>query len=221
VVWKVTPRFATWVTSPQNPLIKDGLLNQNTSVLELGCGISGIIGLALGPSVRQYVLTDQEYVLKLLRQNLEENRVATGSSASKGRSSGKQGKKSYAPALTTTNVIAQPLDWETDEISNVVVNEESFDVVIACDCIYNDALIAPLVSTCVEACKLRQVAAASDAGLEPAMCIVGQQLRSDEVFEGWLKEFHKSFHVWRIPDEVLTDDLKENSGFVLHIGILR
>jgi hypothetical protein len=221
VVWKVTPRFATWVTSPQNPLIKDGLLNQNTSVLELGCGISGIIGLALGPSVRQYVLTDQEYVLKLLRQNLEENRVATGSSASKGRSSGKQGKKSYAPALTTTNVIAQALDWETDEISNVVVNEESFDVVIACDCIYNDALIAPLVSTCVEACKLRQVAAASDAGLEPAMCIVGQQLRSDEVFEGWLKEFHKSFHVWRIPDEVLTDDLKENSGFVLHIGILR
>jgi hypothetical protein len=98
-------------------------------------------------------------------------------------------------------------------------DKSSFDIVIACDCIYNDALVDPLVQTCVDACKLR----ASDAtwNEDSTVCIVAQQLRSAEVLEGWLKAFHKTFRVWRVPNEELIDGLKEDSGFVLHIGVLR
>ncbi len=97
-------------------------------------------------------------------------------------------------------------------------SRRSFDAVIACDCIYNDALIEPLVQACVDVCKLRME---HEPEREPTVCVVAQQLRSPEVFEGWLKAFHKVFHVWRLPDEELVDGLKEDSGFVVHIGILR
>jgi len=152
VVWKITPLFARWITST-NFLFKLGILDRESAVLELGCGISGIIGLSLAPLI----------------------------------GSGNDSRK-------------------------------SFDAVIACDCIYNDALISPLVQTCVDACTLR---VADDPAKKPAVCIVAQQLRSSEVFEGWLNEFHKAFQVWRLPDEELIAGLKSDSGFVVHVGILR
>lgn len=176
----------------------------------------------MAPQIARYTLTDQSYVLKLIRQNLEENAevVKKASGNRKGGSKSKKGLSSggasRAQEILDDKIRAVPLDWETDQVSNVVESGESFDAVIACDCIYNDALIAPLVATCVDACKLRK-----RADGEPTVCIVGQQLRSDEVFEGWLKEFNKSFEAFRVPDEMLIDGLKEDSGFVVHIGVLR
>ena len=198
------------------------MLSAGSSVLELGSGISGVIGLCLAPQIARYTLTDQPYVLKLIRQNLEENAEVV-KKASGNRKGGSKSKKpvsgasagSKAQEIMDGKIRATALDWETDEVSNVVEQGESFDAVIACDCIYNDALISPLVATCVDACKLRR------ADGEPTVCIVGQQLRSDEVFEGWLKEFSKSFKAYRVPDEILIDGLKEDSGFVVHIGLLR
>jgi hypothetical protein len=224
VVWKITPLFASWITSPSNLLFKHGILDAASIVLELGCGISGLIGLTLGPRVESYVLTDQEYVMKFLNQNLAENQPE-GSSASKSRKSNSRSKRGSAPpnsANVVSNIIAKPLDWETDEITPSLTGNGtkiSFDAVIVCDCIYNDALIKPLVDTCRDACKLRL----SDGIRKdtPTMCIIAQQLRSAEVFEGWLKEFHKAFRVWRIPDHELTEGLKSDSGFVIHFGILR
>lgn len=221
VVWKITPLFASWITSPANLLFKHAILDSNSSVLELGCGISGIIGLSLAPFINSYVLTDQEYVLKLLNQNLSENQNNT-SSTTKGRKSTAKPKKGSAPATQhqrDSNISARPLDWETDEVTASLCGSESkksFDAVLACDCIYNDALIEPLVQTCIDLCRLREL-----EGTGSTVCIVAQQLRSAEVFEGWLKAFFKSFRVWRVPDEELIDGLKSNSGFVIHVGILR
>jgi hypothetical protein len=65
VVWKITPLFASWITLTSNLLFKHGILDSNASVLELGCGISGVIGLALSPQIGSYVLTDQDYVMKV------------------------------------------------------------------------------------------------------------------------------------------------------------
>jgi hypothetical protein len=169
-------------------------------------------------------LTDQDYVLKLLNQNLFENKQDI-SSAGKGRKSVSKPKRGSAPTgavKTGSSIVARALDWETDEVTPSLTgseSERSFDAVIACDCIYNDALIGPLVQTCIDACKLR--AMDSSYPDRPAICIVAQQLRSDEVFEGWLKAFHKTFRVWRILDEELIDGLKSDSGFVVHIGIRR
>lgn len=225
VVWKITPLIASWVTSPSNFLFKQGILNARSSVLELGCGISGIIGLALAPQIKSYVLTDQSYVLKLLSQNISVNEQAIqpSSRSRKNTSKPKKDSASTSAAKTGSNIVAQALDWETDEVTPSLTNSEldlSFDAVIACDCIYNDALIEPLVQTCIDACKLRAVDASYSTD-QPTVCIVAQQLRSSEVFEGWLRSFHKTFKVWRMPDEELIDGLKSDSGFVVHIGVLR
>jgi predicted nicotinamide N-methyase len=163
--------------------------------------------------------------LQLLNQNLSENRQDNASQSSKGRKSATKSKRGSAPAsqpLGASNIVARPLDWETDEVIPSLTGSEdksSFDVIIACDCIYNDALIDPLVQTCIDACKLRALDATRNH--EPTVCVVAQQLRSAEVFEGWLKAYHKAFRVWRVPNEELVDGLKEDSGFVLHIGVLR
>jgi len=176
--------------------------------------------LVVAPRVKTYVVTDQDYVMKLLKLNISENQPDTAS-ASKGRKSSAKSKNSGSAPARAKNIIALPLDWETDEVTPSLTGSDSslsFDLVVACDCIYNDALIAPLVQTCVDACKLR---ASDTQKTEPAVCVVAQQLRSNEVFEGWLKAFHNSFRVWRVPDEHLSDGMKSNSGFVVHIGILR
>lgn len=166
--------------------------------------------------------------MKLLHENLRENQVAAGgavssSSTTKGRKSMSRPKKGSA-AVEKSNIITRPLDWETDEVTASLTGSpscKSFDAVIACDCIYNDALIEPLVQTCVDSCRLRSAEAESGDGQEPTVCVVAQQLRSAEVFEAWLKVFSRSFRVWRVPDEELIDGLKTDSGFVIHIGILK
>jgi hypothetical protein len=233
VVWKITPRFASWITDSKSPFFAHDILKSTSSVLELGCGISGIIGLVLGPHIGSYTLSDQGYVSKLVNQNLLENRIGSSSSKS-GRKSNVKSKKmnvdSPSAASEISNISFKSLDWETDQVSSVAGRGNSYDVVIACDCIYNDALIVPLVQTCVDSCRLRSENSAikatkssTDDGeeVEPTVCVIAQQLRSDEVFEAWLKEFHRSFHVWRVPDEVLMEGLREDSGFVVHIGVLR
>jgi hypothetical protein len=173
--------------------------------------------------VKQYTLTDQEYVMKYLKENLLENSRTTISHSIQGRKNKAKSRKGTAidtPSKSFTNIVAKPLDWETDEVATSLLGYgdggKDFDLVIACDCIYNDALIQPLVQTCVEVCQLRPADAT-----EPTLCIIAQQLRSSEVLEGWLRAFHKVFHVWRLPDNKLTTDLGSNSGFVIHIGILR
>ena len=220
MVWKITPLFASWITQPSNLLFKHGILDTTSTVLELGCGISGIIGLTLGPLIGTYILTDQDYVMKYLNQNLAENQLDSSVSASKSRKSTSKVKKDMRPTNAVSKVITKPLDWETDQITSSLMGSEtkvSFDAVVACDCIYNDALIKPLVDTCKDACQL----GFSDEENTPTVCIVAQQLRSAEVFEGWFKEFHKIFHVWRVPDEELIPGLKSDSGFVVHVGVLR
>jgi hypothetical protein len=160
--------------------------------------------------------------MKVLNQNIAENQHDT-TSASKGRKSTTKSKKGQITTSggSSSNITARPLDWETDKVTAAITGsgtEHSFDAVIACDCIYNDTLIDPLVQTCIDACKLR---VAEPTSQEPTVCIVAQQLRSPEVFENWLKAFHKAFHVWRLPDGSLIDGLKSDSGFVIHIGVLR
>jgi Lysine methyltransferase len=162
--------------------------------------------------------------MKLLHENLRGNQLPV-SSSSKGRKSTSRPKRGSAPAAAPTqesNIITRALDWETDEVTASITGSQScqsFDAVIACDCIYNDALIEPLVQTCVDACRLGSTETGD--GQKPTACIVAQQLRSAEVFESWLKAFCRSFRVWRVPDEQLIDGLKSNSGFVIHIGILK
>jgi hypothetical protein len=99
----------------------------------------------------------------------------------------------------------------------------SFDAVLACDCIYNEALIPPFVQTCADACRLRaREEVPNEAGpRQPCVCVVAQQLRDPGVFEAWIERFAQDFHVWRVPDEALPGQLQPEKGFVVHVGVLR
>ncbi|KAM0514181.1 hypothetical protein ACHAPE_007017 [Trichoderma viride] len=226
VLWKITPLFAEWLSSPSNILLNTILATSpSSSIIELGCGISPLNALSLSLKVSRYVLTDQPYVQKLVLQNLAENRLtAKGGS----RSNKKAGNKSPSPSSsynTAADIHFQVLDWETSQVTASLTNSSlvsSFDAIIACDCVFNYALIQPFVQTCADICKLRQ----SDSLLEgkqisPCLCIVAQQLRNDDVFNSWLVAFKEHFRVWRIPGEMMPAALRPEAGFVVHIGILK
>jgi hypothetical protein len=173
------------------------LLTPSSCVLELGCGITPLNALALAPLIGSYVLTDQSYVQKLIVKNLSENLPSKS--------------KSHQ-----ANVIFKALDWETDQVGRDTSVTGTFDMVLACDCIYNESLVVPLVQTSVDACALKR-----EDGGEPCLCVVAQQLRSDDVMQAWLTEFHKRFRVWRLPDGMVPAGLRPDDGFVVHVGILR
>ncbi|KAI1749931.1 hypothetical protein F4782DRAFT_511386 [Xylaria castorea] len=224
VIWKITPLVASWLGSPDNLLWKTRALSSSSSVLELGCGISGLVGLVLSPLVLRYILTDQTYVARLVEKNLEENFILQKRPSSHKR----KGKSSST--TNPVNLRFTTLDWELDEVTTSLTGSQdvtSFDAVIACDCIYNETLIEPLVQTCADACGLRQRSSRDadirndEAAATPALCVVAQQLRDPEIFEGWIKAFSRRFRVWRVPEEALSKELRANTGFVVHIGVLK
>ncbi|KAH6958828.1 hypothetical protein DER45DRAFT_644159 [Fusarium avenaceum] len=232
IIWKIAPSFATWLASPSNPILTTSILTR-ASILELGCGISPLSALALGPRVARYVLTDQSYVQRLVQRNLDENvplAFSSGTSASVTCGRGRKKKNAHAhgqgQGTNQSNIRFTTLDWETDEVTPSLTGSgeaRSFDAVVACDCVYNYALVEPFVQACADACRLRlsDTDLADDDERRPCICVIGQQLRSDEVFESWLKAFTALFHVWRVSDNALPEELRPSAGFVVHVGILR
>lgn len=219
VLWKVTPLFAEWLID--SPLMN--LVDADSTVLELGCGISGLLALLIGPKIGHYIATDQEYVFKLLHANLDENATSLPSRKRSQLSKQRQDSTGPAPERRDDHITVMALDWETSIISDLATNphhgpKNGIDLVIACDCIYNEALIQPFVNACADSCRLRHKDENAD---RPTICIIAQQLRSDLVFGEWLSAFHRLFRVWRIPDDLLTDQLKEGAGYSVHVGILR
>lgn len=231
MVWKVTPLFAEWIAS-SNFLADIGYLSSATVALELGAGVSGIVASILGPLVTRYIATDQDYVLRMLKENISENLPSpppTARKTAKRKTNNAKDKASQvagdraAPCIETLQ-----LDWEADSLTSLpsLLKQgqlsadgppNGVDLVIACDCIYNDMLIEPFNNTCAQICRLRS----PDQEEKPTLCVIAQQLRSHEVFESWLKSFHRHFHVWQVPDKLLTAPLRENTGYIVHIGILR
>lgn len=174
--------------------------------------MSAIIGLALGSKVKRYIATDQEYVAKVLGSNIVDNN-RPASNAKHGKSAKTSGV-GYAVEFLS-------LDWELDsaadlprrlsQTSRSASNSSAIDIVLACDCIYNEALIQPFVDTCVDICKLNE---------GQSLCLVAQQLRAPDVLEAWLRCMLRHFRVWRLGDGALSAELNERSGFVVHVAVL-
>ncbi|KAL6717174.1 Ribosomal protein lysine methyltransferase [Lecanora helva] len=218
VVWKITPLVAEWLVSEDNVLFKTSAIGEHSTVMELGCGISGIVAVSLALKIRKYIATDQDYILKALKLNIAEN-----APKKKHNERINQRAKSKQTTVSTSDAIhVMALDWESNAATDLVrvlgddlSNEpQTIDVVVACDCIYNEYLIEPFVRVCTETCQL-------SSSEKPAFCVIAQQLRSESVFSEWLEAFHRAFRVWRIPDHLLTEELREGSGFVVHVGVTR
>ncbi|KAF2275634.1 uncharacterized protein EI97DRAFT_419981 [Westerdykella ornata] len=222
VVWKVTPLFADWIAS-SNFLSAAGYLSTETVALELGAGVAGIVALTLAPSISRYIATDQHYVLRILKQNISDNLPNNATTSAKRASSRtKRSQPLNQPNLPCIETFEWDWEWDASSLPPLLhqgrdTANVGVDLVITCDTVYNDALIEPLNNTCANICRLRS----ADPHRRPTLCLVAQQLRSPEVFESWLKSFHSLFHVWRVPDKLLTPPLRENSGFTVHVGILR
>lgn len=148
VIWKITPLFAQWIASDDNILFRSSVLNQSSTVLELGSGSSGIVAIALAHRICKYFATDQEYVFKLLKANIEENnpkQKESGSSIVKHRG---KSRVNNGNAFTRSNIKVFALDWESSLISSLpaMMDTNRADVskavsaVIACDCVYNESL---------------------------------------------------------------------------------
>lgn len=182
-------------------------------MVELGCGITGLVGIILAPQVRQYFLTDQQYVLKTLRDNVKANE-SSRTNATIGKH---QRTTKTTPDPSPSNIMVMALDWESDDASsltNYLEPEQSINLVIACDCIYNEHLIKPLVEAMKDICGLT----AEDA---PATVLIAQQLRSDTIMEVFLRTLMEPFDVWRVSDLHSGRALGSSSGFVLHLAQLK
>lgn len=148
-----------------------------------------------------YALTDQAYVMKILQHNVSANRACQ-----------------FAGRAPRRRLQIQTLafDWETDAISNVTTllgKHNSIDLIVVCDCIYNEYLIKPLVSTCAALCALR-CGECRKTGV-----LIAQQLRSEVVLQMWLDEMWKSFCIFRVPARFLPEEMRK--GFVVHFALLR
>lgn len=216
-VWRSSILLAEWLAWPQNPLLATGSVH---SILELGSGISGLVPLVVASKVHRVAATDQAYVMKALQANIAANE--TGPVSKQKRKSGRA--KNSEPKEQRSQIEVFALDWIEDDIASVLSANQvagGVDLVVACDCVYNYALIDPLVQTCVDICKMRLREVGEDPPAQPTLCVIAQQLRQPEVFEQWLETFHRSFRVWRVPDDLLAAGLQAGCGFVVHIGVLR
>lgn len=165
----------------------------------------------LGSRVGRVLASDQQYALKILQENINANRPKA-----------KTRSKFSASKSVANNIEVVSLDWEEDDIPSFLRSqslESAVDLIIVCDCVFNYALIQPLVQTCTEICRARSD---TDEGTtKPTLCIIAQQLRQPDVFESWLKAFIATFRVWRLPDSMLSESLYASSGYAVHVGVLR
>ena len=239
VLWRLQPLLAAWLLAPSNPLFAGAspVLAPAPTVLELGSGIGGVLALALALSRRagKVMCTDQPYVLRGLERNIEANRPAKPAPGETHRASRKARKGGGREPPPPSRVETLALDWETADASSLAEHEgfeAGPDLVLACDCVYNEALTAPFVRACAEVCGIRERWGAEggragekqaevDGPRRPTVCVVAQQLRAPDVFEAWMHVFTQRFRVWRVAGDVAGEGMRVEDGYVVHAGILR
>ena len=140
----------------------------NASVLELGSG-TGVLAALLGPLSKSWLATDIFSLLPLIDKNIKRN----------------------WPAKSSAKVEVRELDWtwSRKELErNFPGSKETWDLVIAVDCLYNEALVQPFVDT-LDALPCRVV-------------IVVSELRSSDVMQLFLERWLAlgKWQIWRVGD---------------------
>mmetsp|Transcript_22795 Transcript_22795/g.63375 ORF Transcript_22795/g.63375 Transcript_22795/m.63375 type:complete len:299 (+) Transcript_22795:6971-7867(+) len=94
------------------------LINNETSILELGCGL-GVPGMLLHEIKKcSVVLSDKDSLVEQLRDNLQRNFAKVDA--------------------RNPRIEAHALDWSTEGVDSLLkrVGSNAFDVVLNCDCVY-------------------------------------------------------------------------------------
>ncbi|KAG7580170.1 hypothetical protein FFLO_00141 [Filobasidium floriforme] len=166
------------------PLINPTLA-KTSSVLELGAG-TGLSSVLLHEIFGSWTATDQYDNLKLISRNLKENKLE--------------------------DVVGiKEVDWfqSLEKASQSSHRQEGgeYDLVLAIDCIYNEALIKPLVATFDRYTMRRKT-----------LVWVVIELRSSDVVTAFLEEWlsHDGWTIYRLGEEAMGPKMAR--GFVGWIG---
>ncbi|RDA83453.1 hypothetical protein CP532_1823 [Ophiocordyceps camponoti-leonardi (nom. inval.)] len=231
----VTPLLATWFSTSSHAATLLSALNEPKNVLELGCGISPLTGLAFRPRASTYVFSDQGYVQRLLKRNMasaglvEDQEEDQDHREHQHKKQNRVGKRHFQKDRSSSSFSFRPLDWDADVVTPSFCHPApSFDLVIASDCIFNEALVPNFTRTCVDVCRFKvgedkndPSSSSSSSSSCCCACVVAQQLRSHDVFRAWINLFVERFRLWRVPAEMLPVELRPESGFVIHVAVLR
>lgn len=230
VVWRLSIPLAEWLQRCISGEIRGGdrVLTNDARVLELGCGIAGLLAMAVGPRVKRWIATDVESVMRGLRGNLKENLANEWEEVDGGSSFVQKAKKAAKKKSSTTStaefgrIDTVRLHWEEDDVATMPIFKDDealpLDMIVSCDCVYNSVLIPHLLSTLVDVSNL----SLNSGGKMPKVLVV-MEIRAEDVLEVWVNEFHKYFNGGVVTEEVLGDDWKERGGVngVAFLGILR
>ncbi|KAK9455278.1 hypothetical protein V1511DRAFT_499975 [Dipodascopsis uninucleata] len=180
-----------------------------------------------------YIATDQDHIIPLLKKNISKNISAIESLVHERHKSvnllssdtiefvvGDNNRISCKRTDSTNKICIDssieviPLDWErasqdvTDLKSAIFQNihdgqEEEFDIILACDTIYNDYLIDPFVRT------IKMLAGPKTS------VIIGIQMRSHDVLEQFLnRSLEVGFRIWSVKGESLSEKMRD--GFAVY-----
>lgn len=130
------------------PLLDPSLL-KSSRILELGCG-TGLLAVLLSSICGQYTASDRLENLKLVQRNIELNGLTVGDS------------KANTLGSLQKSVKLEEIDWaqvsedgkKRNSRPEPQRNHEEYDLVLAVDCIYNEALVIPLIDTFARYCPV-------------------------------------------------------------------
>lgn len=214
-LWRAGVYCAEWLAQADNPLLRQGAFPQEISILELGAGIAGLSSLVLARRQQgngRFIATDMSQTLKLLREN-----VANAFSSHDVQRGYRSGKGVKRPSHGTVEVEA--LDWEHDDAKSLLLSinlPTGVDLILACDCVYNYALIEPLMQTCVSVARMRESIELRGTSFATISIFV-QQLRQPDIMQEWLEKSLLYFDIWRLPSNMMTGSLGNGSPFVVHL----
>jgi predicted nicotinamide N-methyase len=130
--------------------------------LELGSG-TGLLAILLSPLCGSYTASDLLVNLQLCARNLELNGVDVvegQQSMEKSGNTGVDGRRA--------GVAMEEIDWFDSSASDI---GSDYDLILAIDCVYNEALAIPLVNTMSRYCRVGS----------PTIALVVVELRSSDV----------------------------------------
>jgi len=170
-------------TPPQTPFLEPARLSAS-HILELGAG-TGLLGILLSPLVAHYTITDIAPIIPLIKKNLSLNGLlapSTSSSASSPRISIEE--------FDWVQLHSTPPPSRTRLFSFLTQSQSPIDLVLCVDCLYNTALVDPLVST------LAHLAA-------PVLVVA--ELRDEDVLRAFLESWINipGWEVWRVGGDLL------------------
>ncbi|ODQ67612.1 hypothetical protein NADFUDRAFT_56601 [Nadsonia fulvescens var. elongata DSM 6958] len=206
VIWKVSHKMLQWLFTDfeavQGPVkyqlaynYKLALFAPNNSIVELGCGISGIFTSTVGSKVSTYIATDQSHIIKHSSRNILAN---VNKSQVYSTTIDELSDTSNASCRGKSKIEIVEYDWEQanqqiDRLKNYLPETSTTvagrfpDWILASDTIYNSFLIPWFVDALKLVCGPH------------TQILIAQQLRSEEIFGEFLEALlSKGFEVWAI-----------------------